>query len=625
MTLVRLSAVVSGLVYLVWRAAFTWAGANPVLFIALLAAEAFGIARLWLELDLTGEPRELVREPARTDPPPTDLFVVVNDEPASEVRAALVSARTVEGVEKIVLVDRSDRVEVAELAHRLRISRIVGTENGGDIGELLTEAMQSTSAELFALVPADVVVLPDLVATTAGAFDDPEVGVVVGRIEATNAEGPVDLPGYGEQALREVLTTPRLDDAHSLPWWNGVSIVRREALEQIGGFASGRLHATLATGVRLHVGGWRMTDVPVVVGRRLAPWTDSRQLHRWSRDLHERVELARRHDISWSSTRITPMMRRIYASALIPALRGVQRITLFAVLFATAAGAGMPLVAPASVFLAAWTARMGLGIVARWHATRPVGFVPWITVDLRLMATDLAVVVAALRRRPLTTELIDAAPGHRVRGPMLNGLLAALAAVIAVHGLGLTDPPAGDLTTIAMLLCAAWLLVAVTHARQSLQQRQRRKGFRASTDVDVTSSGAPMTVVGISPLGLDVVSTNPLWVGAPHRLVIDLPRADGTTKFLDASTIVRHSTKESDRHVAFFRFAQMSDEETDRLIEFCAVVDGHHDLRVSEDSDAATVDGLAIVALDADAADPESADDEAHRAAVGAWADRMGR
>ncbi len=625
MTIVRLSAFVSGLVYLAWRAAFTWSGANPVLFIALLAAEAFGVARLWLELGLTGSPRELIREPARTDPPPTDLYVVVNDEPASEVRAALVSARTVEGVETIVLVDRSDRVEVAELAERHDVPRIVGTEGDGDIGGLLTAAMRSTSSELIAIVPADVVVLPDLVATTAAAFDDPEVGVVVGRIETTNAESPVDLPGYGEKALRDVLATPLLDDTHSLPWWNGLSIVRREALEQIGGFVPGRLHATLATGVRLHVGGWRMTDVPVVVGRRLAPWTDSRQLHRWSRDLHERLELARRKDISWSSTRITPMMRRIYASAAIPAFRGVQRIVLFAVLFAMAAGAGLPLVAPATVFFAAWSARMGLGIAARWHATRPVGFVPWITVDLRLMATDLVVVGSALRRHPLSSELIDSAPGLRARVPMMNGLLVSLAVLIAVHGLVLVDPPMGDLAMIALLLCTAWLFAAVVHARQSLQHRQRRKGFRASTDVAVTSAGAPMTVVGMSPLGLDVVSSSPLWVGAPHRLVIDLPRADGTTKFLDASTIVRHSTREHDGHVAFLRFAQMSDEETDRLIEFCAVVDGHHDLRIPEGSNAATVEGLEIVAMDEAAVESGNEDQAARRAAVGAWADRMGR
>jgi hypothetical protein len=625
MTIVRLSALVSGLVYLAWRAAFTWSGANPALFIALLAAEAFGVARLWLELGLTGTPRELIREPARTDPPPTDLYVVVNDEPTSEVRAALVSARTVEGVETIILIDRSDRVEVAELADRLEISRIVGTDSDGDVGELLTAAMRSTSAELIAVVPADVVVLPDLVATTAAAFDDPEVGVVVGRIEATNAENTIDLPGYGEQALRDVLATPLLDDAHSLPWWSGVSLVRREALEQIGGFVPGRLHATLATGVRLHVGGWRMTDVPVVVGRRLAPWTDSRQLHRWSRDLHERLDLARRADISWSSTRITPMMRRIYASAAVPALRGVQRIVLFAVLFATAAGAGLPLVAPVSVFFVAWSTRMALGVAARWFATRSVGFVPWITVDLRLLATDLAVLGNVIRRRPLADELIDAAPGLRMRGLMTNGLVATLALVIAVHGTGVVDPPMGDLATVSLLLCAAWLLAALIHARQTLQHRQRRMGFRASTNAEVNSADSPMTVVGISPLGLDVVSTNPLWVGAPHRLVIDLPRADGTTKFLDASTIVRHSKREHNGHVAFLRFAQMSDEETDRLIEFCAVVDGHHDLRVAADSEAATVDGLHIVAMDENATEPDTEDEAARRAAVGAWADRMGR
>jgi hypothetical protein len=241
------------------------------------------------------------------------------------------------------------------------------------------------------------------------------------------------------------------------------------------------------------------------------------------------------------------------------------------------------------------------------------------------MATDLTVVGNTLRRRPFASELIDAAPGLRLRALMMNGLLVSTAIVIVVHGLMLVDAPMGDLAMIALLLSAVWLFGAVIHARQSLQQHQRRMGFRASTNVAVVSAEAPMTVVGISPLGLDVVSSSPLWVGAPHRLVIDLPRADGTTNFLDASTIVRHSSRDHNEHVAFLRFAQMSDVETDRLIEYCAVVDGHHDLRIPEGSDATTVDGLHIVSIDEAAVEPENEDEAAQRAAVGAWADRMGR
>ena len=41
MSLLRLSAVVTGVVYLTWRLVFTWEGAHPVMFFLLLAAEAF--------------------------------------------------------------------------------------------------------------------------------------------------------------------------------------------------------------------------------------------------------------------------------------------------------------------------------------------------------------------------------------------------------------------------------------------------------------------------------------------------------------------------------------------------------------------------------------------------------
>ena len=59
----------------------------------------------------------------------------------------------------------------------------------------------------------------------------------------------------------------------------------------------------------------------VVIARRLASWSHERHLHRWSRDLKARLDLLRRDDVSWSSTRITPRMRLAYWSPLIEATR----------------------------------------------------------------------------------------------------------------------------------------------------------------------------------------------------------------------------------------------------------------------------------------------------------------
>jgi hypothetical protein len=335
----------------------------------------------------------------------------------------------------------------------------------------------------------------------------------------------------------------------------------------------------------------------VHVARRLAPWTESRHLHRWARDLRARLELARRGDISWSSTRITPTMRLAYAAAAFPGLRSIQRVVLLAVLAATVAGVGLPLVAPGGLFIGFWSLRMGLGVAARRRAGRSFWFIPWITVDLQLLATELTVLVNMVRRRD-EVDLVDPAPGLAWRTPMFNVLLLSLAAPIVLHGFGVVSAPYDDLAMLITFAVLAWLFAAVVFARQSPRLRQRRKGFRAATDVSITGAGADMKVVGISPLGIDVLSSNPLWVGAPHHLDFELPRVDDTTACFEASTIVRHSEFVENRHTAFLRFAQMSDEETDHLIEFSAVVAGEHLLRGPELEPGDSPVGLSVTALD---------------------------
>ena len=54
MGVLRAMALVTGLVYLGWRLAFTFDGAHPVMFVLLVAAEAFGMLRLWMEVSLIG-------------------------------------------------------------------------------------------------------------------------------------------------------------------------------------------------------------------------------------------------------------------------------------------------------------------------------------------------------------------------------------------------------------------------------------------------------------------------------------------------------------------------------------------------------------------------------------------
>lgn len=147
------------------------------MFFLLLAAEAFGFLRLLIETSLLGEPRALVRTPEKTMAPDGDVIVIVTDEPTSEVRAAVLSARLISGYNNLRIVDRDNRPDVAELAGRLGLTRIAGGFEA-DLGGLIDRAMDECTSLFSLLMPADVVVLPDILEVTASAFEDPEVAVV---------------------------------------------------------------------------------------------------------------------------------------------------------------------------------------------------------------------------------------------------------------------------------------------------------------------------------------------------------------------------------------------------------------------------------------------------------------
>ena len=578
MSLLRVTAIVTGAVYLTWRLVFTWEGANPVMFFLLLAAEAFGFLRLHMETSLLGTTRPPNRKPEKTMAPDGDVIVVVTDEPASEVRAAVLSARLISGYHNLRIVDRDDRPDVAALASRLGIVRIAGGFEA-DLGQLIDRAFEECTSLFSLLMPADLVVMPDILEVTAGAFEDPEVAVVSCRIENTNAAHSVDYGGYGEDRRRDELMLSKLDDAGALPWWPGMAVVRRSAIREIDGMSRGAQGVTLSTGVRLQAVGWKITDVPVLVARRLAPWSDDRHLHRWARDLHERLAVLVDKEAPRRNPHATRLGRRVLRVADLHVGRSIQRLVLIGLLFAVLFSSSLPLVADPTVLLSFWGAWQLSSVLYRRSAQAPIGFTNWISNDLRLLMTDLHVAARALPGRPLRVDLVDPAPGRRARTVLLIGLQVALAISLSLFGLGIVRPSHGDFATLSTLAVAAWLWVMTIHARSALRLRQVRQNFRSSDELKVLASKGRMAVVGVSPFGLDVMSALPLEVGDTVRIAFALPQVDGTAIRFDCPTAVRRSSGHDNVHVAYLRFAQLSDVEVDQITEYCSVVAGVHELR----------------------------------------------
>ena len=576
----RLTAPVTGLIYLGWPLVYTFSGANPVMFFLLVAAEAFGMLRLWMEASLIGDPRPVERKPKICEAPNADVVVIVTDEPASEVRAAVLSAQLTRGSGKLIIADRDNRPEVAELALRLEVERVIGSLDG-DLGELIDIALSRCPSLYTLLMPADLAVLPDVLEPTSGAFDEPDVGVVLCRIENTNAANAVDFGGYGEHQLRDSLMLGKAHDRGVLPWWSDMAVVRKAAIEAIGGMAHAGSAVTMSTGLRLQADGWRVADVPVVVARRLAPWSDDHHLHRWARDLYEHLAVLVDSDAPRKNEHSTRLSRSGYRAAGIQVGRSIQRIVLVGILFTTMFTSSLPLVANPIVLIVLWGAWMGSSVALRHDATRSVGFTAWIINDLLLLTTSVAVAWRALSGRPLQSRLTEPAPGRQARRIFLMVLQVGLSGALLAFSTGTLRTPHGDFATLVMFGMSVWLIVMVSQANMVPGLRQVRQNFRTFEALEVLASKSRMSVIGVSPFGIGVVSEASLEVGTRIRLAFGLPQADGELARIEVATRVKRSSPEGTHHVAYLAFALLTDDQMDRVIEYCSVVSAMRALRAN--------------------------------------------
>ena len=211
-------------------------------------------------------------------------------------------------------------------------------------------------------------------------------------------------------------------------------------------------------------------------------------------------------------------------------------------------------------------------------------FVPWMSNDFRLLATNLTVAWKALPGKPLDSELVDPAPGRKARTALLIGLQIALGLAIGVFVTGVLRPAHGNFVTFVTLGLSAWLWVMVLQARSALKLRQVRQNFRTFEELEVYASEGRLGVIGVSPFGLDVVSSKPLKENAKLRLAFGLPQPDGQSVRLEVSTKVHRSARQGSHNVAYLRFSQLDDEQMDRITEYVAVMAGHRLLRDTPDA-----------------------------------------
>jgi cellulose synthase (UDP-forming) len=250
-----------GLWYLHWRLG-SFNPAAPVLSRVIYAAEVFGFLTALLHFFMCWTMTVRRAAPPRVERS-VDVFVPTYNESLALVRKTLLAALAMEHRHTVWLLDDGRRDEMRRLARELGCRYLTRPDNRHAKAGNLNHALQHSTAELVAVFDCDHAPRRDFLTQTLGYFDDERVAFVQTPQDFYNLdsyqhrgdarEGSV----WTEQSLFFRVIQRGKDRWGAAFFCGSCAVVRRSALDDIGGFATGTVTEDLHTSIRLHARGWK--------------------------------------------------------------------------------------------------------------------------------------------------------------------------------------------------------------------------------------------------------------------------------------------------------------------------------------------------------------------------------
>ena len=260
----RLAAVVSMLVtvfYLHWRVTQTLNPDARFFSWALYGAEVFGAITTFLFYFSVWRPTN------RKSPPPlegrtVDVFVPTLSESTTVLRKTLLSCNDLKYPHRTLVLDDGNRPEVKALCEELGCVYLARTSHEGAKAGNLNFGLQHSTAEFITVFDADHAPLPRLIDRLIGYFTDEKVAFVQTPQEFYNIDSfqhRVDKQHkyiWGEQYLFFSLIQPGRDRWNAAYFVGSCAMLRRKAIDDVGGFATGSITEDLLTSIHIHAKGW---------------------------------------------------------------------------------------------------------------------------------------------------------------------------------------------------------------------------------------------------------------------------------------------------------------------------------------------------------------------------------
>ncbi len=284
--------VLASVLYVGWRLGWTLNLEQPVYALMFFFAEAFCILSSLVFYKVI-----VVRPPAAQPPesadhaPTVDVFIATYNEELELVRTTAVAARDMAGDHTTWICDDGRREEMRRLAEELGVGYLTRPDNSHAKAGNLNNALAHSSGELVLVLDADHVLRRQALQCLAPHFADPTVGLVQTPQVYYNVDSYQHAVSrrkrilWHEAAIFHHLMQPGASRLNAAFFVGTGALLRRSALDEVGGFATGSITEDIHTSMRLHAAGYRSVYVDQALGFLLAPDTPlayCRQRLRWA-------------------------------------------------------------------------------------------------------------------------------------------------------------------------------------------------------------------------------------------------------------------------------------------------------------------------------------------------------
>ena len=527
--------------YVIYRIVETREGAQPIAFAVLLAAEFFSFITLALYIHDAWRIPDVETPPAQ--PFTIDIVIATYDESLQVLEPTIVASSRADGVRHVWVLDDGCRPEVAALCERLGARYVQRSSSEHAKAGNLNNALPMMDADLLFFLDADHVPARFALTRLSGYFADPNVAMVQSPHAFRNRDSAQHRTAdREEQSLFFDVLLPGREAGGGVFWCGSAAMIRRSALEEIGGVAVDTLAEDMHTSVRLQMKGYVIRYHREVLVTGLAPHTAADYLlqrFRWAHGVihiltsKESPIFARgsnvRRRLHFASNLLfyaTPLQRLAYILILLMILIlgwlpvgsvSIGLVTLIALSFIATSLAGVALArgrrdmseGTASTWLVAGPF-LRAGISALLRSSTRFAVTPKESRNLnlreRLRVLRLPLIVIGSLVIAWTARLIQEATGSLVFGWSLPGdLLWSTFWIVTVFVVL-------DLSSIVLVVLRV------------LRRRQYRALWRFSAGLPATADDSPVRVVDLHESGLSFIGPVDRWTESDQvRLTISGP------------------------------------------------------------------------------------------------------